>query len=156
MLALTKGRPEILNLAATMALEHFTAMMEHEFLINSRHFAKTDPEVRSMWRWHAIEEIEHKGVAFDVWIHATRAWTPAKRWKVRSMMMLVLTGRFLRSEERRVGISLVRTCRSRWSPSHSKIQHQHNHTHLIPISYYNQHYYITTTTISLSTHLYIL
>lgn len=97
MLALTDGRPVILNLAATMALEHFTAMMAHEFLINSRHFAKTDPEVRNMWRWHAIEEIEHKGVAFDVWIHATRAWAPAKRWKVRSMMMLVVTLNFFRN-----------------------------------------------------------
>ena len=26
-----------------------------------------------MWRWHAIEEIEHKGVAYDTWLHATRA-----------------------------------------------------------------------------------
>src|SRR3546814_5779790 len=66
-----------------MALDHFTAMMAHEFLTNSRHFAKADPEVHNMWRWHATEEIEHKGVAFDVWVHATRGWTPARRWKVR-------------------------------------------------------------------------
>lgn len=96
MLAMTKGRPEILNLAATMALEHYTAMMAHEFLKNPRHFAQADPEVRDMWRWHAIEEIEHKGVAFDTWNHATRHWSAWKRWKVRSLMMLVVTGRFFK------------------------------------------------------------
>ena len=94
MLELTKGRPEILNLAATMALEHYTAMMAHEFLANPKHFAKADPEVRAMWRWHSVEEIEHKGVAFDTWNHATRDWTPWKRWKARSLMMLIVTGRF--------------------------------------------------------------
>src|SRR3546814_15481612 len=71
MLALTKGRPEILNLAATMALEHFTAMMAHEFLINPRHFAKADHEVHSMWSWHSLEEIEPKDLYIVVWTHAT-------------------------------------------------------------------------------------
>ena len=93
MLEMTKGRPEILNLAATMALEHYTAMMAHEFLANPKHFAKADPEVRDMWRWHSVEEIEHKGVAFDTWNHATRGWTPWRRWKLRSLMMLIVTGR---------------------------------------------------------------
>ena len=96
MLELTKGRPEILNLAATMALEHYTAMMAHEFLANPKHFGDSDPEVRAMWRWHSVEEIEHKGVAFDTWNHATRDWTAWKRWKVRSLMMLIVTGRFFK------------------------------------------------------------
>jgi hypothetical protein len=97
MLLLTKGRPEILNLAATMALEHYTAMMAAEFLANPKHFADADPEVRAMWQWHAAEEIEHKGVAFDTWNHATRDWTDWKRWKVRSLMMLIVTGRFFKN-----------------------------------------------------------
>src|SRR3546814_19888199 len=33
---------------------------------------------------------------------------------------------FLRSEERRVGKECVSTCRSRWSPDHSKINTTHN------------------------------
>ncbi len=94
MLALTKGRPAILNLAVTMALEHYTAMMAHEFLANPKHFAKAEPEVRQMWQWHAIEEIEHKSVAYDTWIHATKDWTPWMRWKVRSLIMISVTGRF--------------------------------------------------------------
>jgi hypothetical protein len=74
LLALTKGRPAIANLAVTMALEHYTAMMAAEFLANPKHFAAADKEVRDMWRWHAAEEIEHKGVAFDTWNHATKDW----------------------------------------------------------------------------------
>ena len=30
-------------------------------------------EAAELWRWHAAEEIEHKGVAYDTWLHATRA-----------------------------------------------------------------------------------
>lgn len=94
LLALTKGRPVIINLATTMALEHFTAMMAHEFLANPAHFAGADPEVRRMWEWHAIEEVEHKGVAYDTWNHATRDWSGFRRWRLRSLMMMIVTVRF--------------------------------------------------------------
>ncbi len=97
MLALTKDRPVIVNLAATMALEHYTAMMAQEFLANPQHFKDADPEVRAMWEWHAVEEIEHKGVAFDTWNHATRDWTPFRRWKLRSLMMLIVSFNFFRN-----------------------------------------------------------
>ncbi len=97
MLALTKDRPAIANLAVTMALEHYTAMMAAEFLANPKHFAHADAEVRDMWRWHAAEEIEHKGVAFDTWNHATRSWGAWKRWKVRSLVMITVTGRFFKN-----------------------------------------------------------
>lgn len=89
------GRPVILNLAATMALEHYTAMMAHEMLADPAHFAGADTEVAGMWRWHAIEEIEHKGVAYDTWLHATRDWGRWKRWKVKSLLMLLVTKNFL-------------------------------------------------------------
>lgn len=96
-LALTKDRPAILNLAVTMALEHYTAMMAHEFLANPRHFAGAEGETGDLWRWHAIEEIEHKGVAYDTWLHATRDWTRGKRWKVKSIMMLIVTKNFIKN-----------------------------------------------------------
>ena len=90
-LALTKGRPEILNLAATMALEHFTAILAKFILEDTKHFASSDGELAEMWRWHAAEEIEHKGVAYDTWLHATQDWSRWKRWKVKSIMMLLIT-----------------------------------------------------------------
>lgn len=93
-LALTKGRPEILNLAVTMLLEHYTAIMAKAFLCDPSHFKGADEEIKAMWRWHAIEEIEHKGVAYDTWLHATRDWSRAKRWRVKAVMMLLVTKNF--------------------------------------------------------------
>jgi uncharacterized protein len=93
-LALTKGRSEILNLAVTMLLEHYTAMMAHVTLNDPVHFAGADEESKALWRWHAIEEIEHKGVAYDTWLHATRDWSRARRWRVKAIMMLLVTKNF--------------------------------------------------------------
>ena len=93
-LELTKGRPEILNLAVTMALEHYTATLAQQLLANPAHLARADQESADLWRWHAIEEIEHKGVAYDTWLHATRDWTRWKRWKVKSLLMLIVTIKF--------------------------------------------------------------
>ena len=81
-LAMTKSKPPIVSLAATMALEHFTAILAHQLLATPAHLAGADSEAAELWRWHAAEEIEHKGVAYDTWLHATRAWPNYKRWKV--------------------------------------------------------------------------
>ena len=77
-----------------MALEHFTAIFAHELLADPRHLAGAEPEAAAMWRWHAIEEIEHKGVAYDTWLHATRHWPRSKRWKVKAKVMLLVTRNF--------------------------------------------------------------
>lgn len=93
-LEMTKDRPEIANLAATMILEHFTAIMAQQFIANPQHFESADPETAELWRWHALEEIEHKGVAYDTWLYATRGWSRWQRWKVKSLMMLIITRNF--------------------------------------------------------------
>ncbi|WP_417620530.1 metal-dependent hydrolase [Parasphingorhabdus sp.] len=93
-LNMTKGRPKIANLAATMILEHFTAIMAQQFLANPRHWKDSDLETADLWRWHALEEIEHKGVAYDTWLYATRDWSRWQRWKVKALMMLVITRNF--------------------------------------------------------------
>ena len=94
-LGLVKERPPIASLAATMALEHFTAILAHELLADPRHLAKAEREAGDLWRWHAAEEIEHKGVAYDTWLHATRHWPRGKRWKVKAKVMLLVTRNFI-------------------------------------------------------------
>ena len=94
-LAITRSKPKIVSLAATMALEHFTAILAHELLADARHLAGADEATAALWKWHASEEIEHKGVAFDTWLHATKGWTRWKRWKVKSLVMLYVTRNFV-------------------------------------------------------------
>lgn len=94
-LAVTRSRGPIVNLAATMALEHFTAILAHQLLADPRHLAGADPATAELWRWHAVEEIEHKGVACDTWLWATRGWPRWKRWKVKAKVMLYITRNFL-------------------------------------------------------------
>jgi hypothetical protein len=55
-------------LAVTAAVEHLTAVLGEQVLRTPWVQEQlTDPEVRAMLNWHAIEEMEHKAVAFDVY-----------------------------------------------------------------------------------------
>jgi hypothetical protein len=56
------------NLAATAALEHFTATLA-ELVLTSGEIRDLMGEdaVRDLFVWHALEESEHKAVAFDVY-----------------------------------------------------------------------------------------
>ncbi|MGQ0590577.1 MAG: metal-dependent hydrolase [Sphingosinicella sp.] len=94
-LSITRSKPPIVSLAATMCLEHFTAILANQLLRNPRHLDKADPESAALWRWHAIEEIEHKGVAYDTWLHATRGISRRRRWKIKAKVMLFVTRNFI-------------------------------------------------------------
>jgi predicted metal-dependent hydrolase len=96
ILQIIRQRPPIVNLAATMALEHYTAIMASIMLKDSRYFAGCEAEQAAMWRWHAIEELEHKGVAYDTWLHATRDWSSWRRWKLKAVMMTLVSLNFWR------------------------------------------------------------
>ncbi|MFT7286103.1 MAG: putative metal-dependent hydrolase [Halieaceae bacterium] len=55
------------RLAITAALEHITAIMAESSLADDSPMnAVSDPAMRSLWDWHAAEEMEHKSVAIDV------------------------------------------------------------------------------------------
>ena len=99
-LALTKGKPPIASLAATMALEHFTAMLAHELIANPKHLAGGDEQAKALWQWHAAEEIEHKGVAYDTWLHATKDWSRWQRWRVKAIVMVATTLKFFQGRRR--------------------------------------------------------
>jgi len=94
-LEVTRMRPPVVSLAATMALEHFTAILARQLLADPRHLEGAVKETADLWRWHALEEIEHKGVACDTWLHATQHWPRWKRWKLKVRVMLYVTRNFL-------------------------------------------------------------
>jgi hypothetical protein len=59
-----------LHLAFTAALEHYTATLAETLLRSSEARAEVaHPAVQSLLMWHALEESEHKAVAFDVYRH---------------------------------------------------------------------------------------
>lgn len=59
---------EMVDLTATTALEHFTATIASQLLTNKyiQELMKDDT-MKTMWLWHAVEENEHKSVAYDVY-----------------------------------------------------------------------------------------
>ncbi len=69
------------NLAGTAALEHFTATLaEHVLTCEETRDQMGHPVVRELFEWHALEESEHKAVAFDVYqavggTERMRIWT---------------------------------------------------------------------------------
>ncbi|OLR93739.1 metal-dependent hydrolase [Actinokineospora bangkokensis] len=79
-----KRLPKMSSLAVTAALEHYTAALAETLLTDPRaQELLGTSEVRSVLLWHAIEEAEHKAVAFDVYRAAggterRRIWT--MRW----------------------------------------------------------------------------
>ena len=85
------GCGEVTKLGATMCIEHLTAIVAAEILKNREHLEGTDLELRKLWLWHAIEEVEHKAVAFDVWMFATREWSGTRRWLTRSALLLAVS-----------------------------------------------------------------
>ena len=93
-LAKVAHRPDIQNLAATVVLEHVTASIARQTLTNPAYMGDCAGELGELWRWHAIEEIEHKGVAHDTWLHATRDWSRWKRWKTKLAVGLIATANF--------------------------------------------------------------
>jgi predicted metal-dependent hydrolase len=62
-----KKLPKGWQLSATIALEHFTAILADALLTEPRILEDADSRYALLWRWHALEETEHKAVAFDVW-----------------------------------------------------------------------------------------
>ena len=77
--------PKISNLAATAALEHFTATLAE--LVLSKPEVRDlfgHDEVRNLFLWHALEESEHKAVAFDVY----KAVGGSERMRVITMKLI--------------------------------------------------------------------
>jgi predicted metal-dependent hydrolase len=82
--------PPKVRLAVTAALEHYTATLAEVLLADEAAQAMfSEDEVRHLLMWHAIEESEHKAVAFDVY----KACVDDE--KVRTRVMTAITIGFL-------------------------------------------------------------
>lgn len=77
-----------IQLAITCAFEHFTALLGGYILRYPEVLSTLDDDAIKLWVWHAIEEIEHRAVAFDVYKHIYGDD------KIRRMMMRSVTTGF--------------------------------------------------------------
>lgn len=55
------------QLACTVAMEHFTVQLAIQWLSHDLLTALSDQQTLIIWQWHALEELEHKAVSFDVY-----------------------------------------------------------------------------------------
>ncbi|GAA2129332.1 metal-dependent hydrolase [Actinomadura napierensis] len=87
---LSRVLPPDVQLAVTAALEHYTATLAY-VLLNKPEARDmfTEAEIRRMFLWHALEESEHKSVAFDVF------QTVSGDQRVRRWVMNAVTADFL-------------------------------------------------------------
>ena len=81
----TRRVSPLVNLASTAALEHFTATLA-EVVMRSEETrdAMGHDAVRDLFLWHALEESEHKAVAFDVY----RAVGGSERMRIVTMKLV--------------------------------------------------------------------
>ncbi len=96
------SREQIQHLVATACLEHITAIIAKEVISNPKHFEGMSDAQRKLWLWHSSEEIEHKGVAYDTWLHATKDWGRLRRWFSKSVFMMLISFSFAKNRTRGV------------------------------------------------------
>ena len=97
-----RARPPVVQLALTVALEHFTAIMAHSLLTEREPMPGASEEILRLWQWHAIEEIEHKAVAYDTFIAVTQHMRPLRRWLLRCHVMALVSLQFWYSNFQRM------------------------------------------------------
>ncbi len=90
---LKKWLPASAQLSSTIAQEHFTAIVSQLVLTDERMIAGADRRLRALWRWHALEETEHKAVAFDV--YETAVGRGPKAYALRTTGLVLTTAVFL-------------------------------------------------------------
>jgi predicted metal-dependent hydrolase len=67
-------------LAITAAYEHITAVLAEGVLRHDSWMAGADGAMVTLWKWHAAEEIEHRAVAFDLYMAAGGTRASRLRW----------------------------------------------------------------------------
>ena len=86
-----KTTPPAFQLAATVALEHLTAILADGLLSLPEILEGADPGYKAIWNWHALEETEHKAVAFDVYRLAVGGDERLTSYALRSVTLVIAT-----------------------------------------------------------------
>ncbi len=97
------------QLAVTCALEHFTALLAEQLLGDPAQRDAMHPTVNPLWMWHAMEESEHKAVAFDVYR------TAGGTYATRASMMVLTTAVFF-AVQCAAHLKLMLTRKLLWKP----------------------------------------
>jgi hypothetical protein len=97
------------NLAVTCALEHFTAILAKLLLTDASLRERFHETMLPLWYWHAIEELDHKAVAFDVYQAAGGGYARRVLWMAGASLGLisaamVIQWHLLKREEKPVGL----------------------------------------------------
>ncbi|MEX0604375.1 MAG: metal-dependent hydrolase [Marinobacter sp.] len=105
ILDLSRNLPKRHQLAITCGLEHLTAMMADVLLARDDLRNDMDESMRPLWIWHAIEETEHKGVAFDVFqevggTYAERTFYLAFSTAMLGLVATAFTGRMMLNDRK--------------------------------------------------------
>lgn len=90
-------KDDLFRLRATMCMEHLTAVISSEILSNPKHLEGAEAELKKMWIWHGTEEVEHKGVAYNVWSEVTKDWSGLRKYLSRSLFFIGLSYKFMRN-----------------------------------------------------------
>jgi hypothetical protein len=86
-----RERGPMAMLTVTIALEHFTAVAADLLLDDQTLLTGAPRDIARLWQWHAVEEMEHKAVAFDVFAEATKDWPRHRARRMRNSVMRVVT-----------------------------------------------------------------
>ncbi len=74
------------HLAITAGFEHYTAVLAEVLLERPKMLESAEPAMRQVWMWHAMEETEHKAVAFDLY----QAVSVSYKWRVRWFLFVTM------------------------------------------------------------------
>lgn len=91
---LQKTTPAAFQLSATIALEHLTAILADGLLNLPEIMDGADEDYKALWNWHALEETEHKAVAFDVYRTVMGDDSNIGSYALRSGALVLATGIF--------------------------------------------------------------
>src|SRR5690606_3935794 len=83
------------RLALVAAIEHVTAFLGN-WVLNAQGLdtCDADPRMLDLVRWHGAEEVEHRAVAYDVYMHVDGRY--ARRVRTYLVSSLVLSWLFIR------------------------------------------------------------